>query len=315
MKPNVSPLMRNHALMIAASLALAACSGSQSTDDAQPTDATQADLLTQCTALSERTQKEANLYATMTLGGAETAEAAFLDFQRTRERWEDEDNVCARDGADVTKRMTVQQMTDAKLEQASAVGTNRILEHLAPNVDASRDFMETLFGASSTLHEDTIATAMDIDRRYRERLLTKFKETGKLGQLDDGLSTTCVFSDKKLDPNAEISNNFQFVFGGTSEVHALCRIPAPADKFGGDAGGQMTIVLDDDDDPSNGVVHRGELGTPEKWGSTQWFSGRFSMPQGAHAQSDTGYYYVWIEAVRPELGNESLVHNHFYWHR
>ena len=183
--------------------------------------------------------------------------------------------------------------------------------------DEARAFMKVVFADGEQLSDDVLNSAVDVDRRYRERLLTKFKETGKYGQLDDGLATTCIFGDAKIDPNADsgITENFKTVFTGTGEVHALCRIPAPAEKYGGDPNGQVTIVIDDDDDTANGVVHRGELGPPEKWGSTQWFSGRFSMPQGKYATKDSGYYRVFIEVVRPEMGDEKLVENSFYWHR
>lgn len=295
--------------------AATACSGGDAKPDEQATD-TSPSVLAECQAQADVANKQAEMFANVSTGSRDAMEAAYLDFQRVLERWEAEDAPCAREGADVTARMTIQQETTRALADAATRGTEKMIRFLEPNTDEARELLKTIFAHGRKQSDAVIGAATAVDRNYRQRLLTYFRESKKYGQLDEELKTTCVFGEAQIDPNAEeITENFKTVFQGKRTVHALCRIPLPANKFAGDDDGQLVIVLDDDDDPSNGVLHEGKLGTPEEWKSTQWFSGRFTMPQGPAAQKDAGVYYVRIKAARPTLGDEDLVHSWFYWHR
>ncbi len=291
------------------------CGGGEAKPDATPTEG-EASLLAQCEAQAAVANKQAEMFANVSTGSREAMEGSFVDFVRIVEQWEAPDAPCAREGASVTDRMTVQQATSAALASAETKGTEKMIRFLEPNTDEARELLKTIFAKGRKQSDAVIDAATAIDRNYRGRLLASFREHKKYGQLDDKLKTTCVFGEAAIDPNAEkITENFMSVFHGKTTVHALCRIPLPANKFAGDPDGQMVIVLDDDSDPSNGVLHEGKLGTPEEWKATQWFSGRFSIPQGAAAQMNSGYYTVSIKAARPAMGDEMLVQNWFYWHR
>lgn len=293
-----------------------ACSGGDAKPDAKPEESGTMDVLAECQAQAGVANKQAELFANVSTGSRMAMEAAYVDFVRIVEKWEAKDAPCAREGASVTDRMTIQQQTSAALTDAETKGTEKMIRFLEPNTDEARELLKTIFANGRTQSDAVIEAATTIDRNYRKRLLTFFRENKKYGQLDDKMKTTCVFGDAAIDPNAtEITENFRSLFRGALTVHALCRIPLPADKFAGDPDGQFVIVLDDDDDPANGVLHEGKLGSPEEWKSTQWFSGRFSIPQGPSAQKESGYYTVWIKAARPAMGDETLVGNSFYWYR
>jgi hypothetical protein len=299
----------------ALALSLFACSGGDKKADEQPTGDESGGVVAQCDKEAEVALKQAEMFANVTPGSIDAATAAYVDYQRVVERWQSEDNPCAAEGPDVTARMTKQKEVDKALVEAEAEGTAKLADFLSGDVDASRTFLKTVFGAGRQPSNPVLEVAHSVDRRYRERLLVKFRETEKYGQLGE-LETTCVFGTAEIDPNAEeITENFQAIFKCTDDVHALCRSPLPANKYGGDEAGTLVLILDDDDDPSNGVINEGDLGPIEKWGSTQWFSGRFSMPQGEPAKADAGYYHVWLKAKRPNMGDEVLADNVFFWHR
>jgi hypothetical protein len=298
----------------ALALLLCACSGSEKKADDQPTEQA-GDIVAQCNQAADAAAKQADMFANLTPGDIDIALAAYTDFQRVITRWEAENNPCAAEGADVTARMTRQKEVDQKLADAEAKGTATLADFLSGDVDASRKFLEAVFDAGRQPSNPVLEVAHTVDRRYRERLLAKFRETGKYGKLGE-LETTCIFATGEIDPNAEqITDNFQTIFKGKDDVHALCRSPLPANKYGGDDAGKLVVILDDDDDPSNGVINEGDLGPIEKWGSTQWFSARFSMPQGKPAKADAGHYHVWLRAKRPQMGDEALADNVFFWHR
>lgn len=295
---------------------LAACSGGETKPDDQPDEATKVSLLEQCQKEAAVAKKQAELFANVTTGSRETMEAAYTDYRRVMERWDAEGSACQQDGASVTDRMVLQKDTSKALSDAYSTGTTKMIKFLEPNTDEARELLKMVFASGRAQNDDVFEAANAIDINYRKRLHATFLETKKYGQLRDELKTTCVFGPDKIDPNAEeITLNFRSNFRGRMTVHALCRIPLPAKEYGGDPDGQLVMVLDDDDDPSNGVLHEGKLGTPEEWKTTQWFSGTFQVPQGPTAQKDAGYYYVWIKAARPNMGDETLVHNWFYWHK
>ena len=293
----------------------AACSGGDAKPDEKPDGDTSGGVLAECKAQSDVANKQAQMFANVSTGSRVAMEAAYTDFQRVLSQWEAEDAPCAREGASVTDRMTIQQQTTTALADAETKGTEKMIRFLEPNTDEARELLKTIFASGRKQTDAVIDAATAIDRKYRDRLLGAFREHKKYGQLDDKMKTTCVFNESEIDPNEEITGNFRSNFQGAMTVHALCRIPLPANKFAGDDQGQMVIVLDDDADPANGVLHEGKLGSPEEWKATQWFSGRFTIPQGPGAQTDSGYYYVWIKVVRPTMGDETLVHNWFYWHK
>ena len=306
----------SRAAALAAAILLTACGGSEKKPDSDATEQTTGDVVAQCNAHAAEAEAAATAFQTAPTGSRASMEAMYLEFIKVRASWEAEDAPCAREGAAVTDRMTIQKQTAAKLSEAEAKGTSTMIDFLSGNVDEARELLKTIFAQGRKQHETTLEAADRIDRAYRNRLQAAFKESKKLGQVADD-QTTCVFGDEgKIDPNAEeMYRNFKSVFSGATTVHAVCRIPLPAEKFGGDEGAKMVIVLDDDMDPSNGTIYEGDLGTPEQWGSTQWFSGRFEVPQGPAAQKDAGYYVVRVKAQRPTMGDEDLVHNWFYWHR
>lgn len=296
-------------------LIAAGCSGNEAKPDDKPQDSG-TNVLAECQAQAEVANKQAEMFSNVSTGSRSAMEGAYVDFQRVLDRWEAEDSPCAREGAAVTDRMAIQQKTSAALADAETKGTEKMIRFLEPNTDEARELLKTIFARGRKQTDAVIDAATAVDRNYRKRLLTYFRENKKYGQLDKDMKTTCVFGEAPIDPNAEeITENFKSVFRGALEVNALCRIPLPANKFAGDPDGKLVIVLDDDDDPSNGVLHEGDLGTPEKWGTTQWFSGRFSIPQGPSAQKESGFFHVWIKAVRPAMGDEDLVDNWFYWYR
>ena len=299
-------------------LSLAACSGGSGAT--KPTDVTAepaGDIVAECNAAAEVAKKEAELYRAVDPSTLDAARAAYSGFQRTIERWKADDAPCAREGASVTDRMATLQEVEKVLAAAEAEGTQKLVRHLEPNVDMARDFLDVVFASGRAPSDAVIEAAHSVDRRYRERLMTKFGESEKYAQLDDALATTCVFGEAAIDPQAEkITQNFKSIFAGDrTEVHALCRLPLPASKYGGDAQGKLFVVLDDDTDLSNGTVYEGDLGTPEQWKETQYFKARFDIPQGPPSRGDAGVYYVTMKVQRPQMGDETPVSNRFYWHR
>lgn len=303
----------NYRTLPLALLLTAACSGGDAKPDPTPTTA---DQLAECQAQAAIADKQAELFANVSTGSVEAMQAAYTDFVRIARAWEADDAPCVREGSNVTERMAIQRATKQKLSEAETAGTTKMVKFLEPNTDGARELLKTIFASGRTLNDTVIDAVVAIDRNYRQRLLTYFKESGKYGQLGAPEQTTCIFGDAEIDPNAEeITENFRSTFKGGTTVHALCRIPIPAENFAGDDAGQMVLVLDDDDDPSNGTLHEAKLGTPEQWGTSQLFKGRFSMPQGAAAQADAAYFTVHVVAKRPTLGDEWLVSNHFYWYR
>lgn len=302
-------------ITFAISLLLCACSGSDKKSDEQPTEDQTAGVVARCESEAEVALKQAEMFADQTPGNIDTALASYVDYQRVIADWQADDNPCAAEGPQVTNRMAKQKEVDKALAEAEGKGTATLADFLSGDVDASRKFLQTVFGAGRQPSDEVLEVAHTVDRKYRQRLLTKFKETGKYGELGE-LETTCIFGTAEIDPNAEqITENFQGIFKGKNDVHALCRSPLPASKYAGDDNGKLVVILDDDDDPANGVINEGDLGPIEKWGSTQWFSARFSMPQGEPAKADAGYYHVWLKADRPEMGDEVLADNVFFWHR
>lgn len=298
-------------------VAAAACSGAEASKTPDP-EMGGADVVAQCNAAAEVAKKEADLYRNVTPSSLDAATAAYEGFHKTITKWEAEDAPCAREGADVTARVATQQEVSKVLAEAESEGTAKLIRHLEPNVDMARDFLKVVFASGRKPSDTVIDAATSVDRRYRERLMTKFNETKKLGQLDDKLATTCIFGDMEIDPKVEpIRDNFKSIFSGKTEVNVLCRLPLTADKYGGDPGGKFVLVLDEDDDPNNGTVAEVDLGAPEKWSTSQYFKGRFTMPQGKafDTKADAGYYHVWLTARRPKMGDESPAHNWFYWHR
>ncbi len=300
----------------ASAMALVACgSGKAAEKQVDGNETAEMSLLQQCQMLAVETTERASLYAGVVPQSVEQATAEFGKFRKAVEAWEDEKSACRDEGADVTERMALVQGTDPAIAQAEKAGTTRLIAYLEPNVDEAREFLKLVFDAGRPLPDEVVTAAHDVDRKYRDRLMKKFGETKKLGQLDDELKTTCVFAKQELDPNAELTENFVSIFQGPGDVHALCRAPLDADKYAGDPEGQMVFVLDDDADPSNGVLHEGKMGSPEEWKTSRYFKARFQVPQGDPARVDSGYYYVWLEVRRPKLGDEKLAHNWFYWHR
>lgn len=302
---------------VALTLLLTACGGAKANETADTTAQPAGDVVAECEASAEVAKKEAALFRDVTPSNLDSAIAAYNGMQRSLERWSAEDAPCAREGASVTDRMAVQQEVEKELAAAQAEGTAKLVRHLEPNVDAARDFLDVVFASGRAPSDTVLDAAHSVDRRYRERLMTKFREAKAYGQLDDALQTTCIFAETEIDPQVEaITENFKSIFEGKrTEVHAVCRLPLPANKYGGDAQGKLMVVLDDDADLNNGTIYEGDLGAPEKWNETRYFKARFDIPQGPAARKDAGVYYVTMKAQRPQMGNETLVSNRFYWHR
>lgn len=307
--------MKRSLLALSASLTFGACAttppAAEDTDPAAAAD----DVVAECERAARKAAAEADLFANVTPSTLEASSAAYAGFLDTLATWEDEDSPCKREGAEVTERMAVSQDVSKKLIEAEKSGTSKLIRHLEPNVDMAMEFLKIVFDAGRPPSTEVLDAAHSVDRRYRERLMVKFREHEKYGQMGE-LETTCIFSKEEIDPTQkEITENFVHIFQGRSEVHALCRSPLAAEKYGGDPDGKLVIILDDDADPNNGIVYEGDLGTAEQWKTSQYFRGRFEVPQGEPAKHDAGYYTVRLKAKRPAMGDEDLASGHFYWHR
>ncbi len=303
--------------LVALSLCIG-CSGAPEVDDVAKDGVNNATSsvndLAACQAAATEARAKIEMLNTSNPTNGSNAAAVYRQFDAARTAWEASSAPCETEGADVMERAKLASDVNKEFKSASADYTERTARALQDKPEDAWAFIEGRFATGREISDGASEAAKDIALPLNQAKLAKFKEHKKLGKIDKEFATTCVFSNEKIDPNQPPELNFTTVFSG-KQVHAVCRLPLPASKYAGDANGQIFLMLDNDKDLANGVVSEGNLGTVEKWKETQYFTGRFSMPQGLEAPKDkAAYYHVTVLIKRPELGDETAVQGGFVWY-
>ena len=253
------------------------------------------------------------------LENAPTSDLSFADYRKmasAHAAWSAENHPCTAEGPEVTERARTAGETRAMLERAEQSYVISKLDSLVAQgkLEAARELMVLRFAQGRAVESELQAASYSLSKSYAKMLNEAFEASGKSAQFEDDLKTTCIFSRTEFDPqNTPVEDHHASVFGGKGTVYALCRLPLPASKYGGDPNGMVKLVIDTDENDANGVLAETNLGAISKYKESQYFRGRFPIPQGIGTDELSAYYHVRVKLERPEMGDESPVGNGFWW--
>ena len=293
-------------------LALTACGSTPSTDIADEM-VPPRDLVGDCqSAKAESTAVGAKL---ATVPATDTAFGDYRRFLTIRATWDDANHACEAQGTGITERARIAVDTRKTLDSDEATYVSRATVALvqADKVEAARELLMLRFQSGRKLDSDQQDAAYQMSTLYNNRLSDAFQTSKTYAEMGE-LETTCIFSRQQFDPaNDQLAKHHASVFGGEGDVHALCRLPLPASKYGGDAATRLTVVLDTDQNTSNGFVNEQDLGPVDDWKETRFFRARFSVPQGVRRDIGSAYYHVRLKVDRTSGDDEIPVSNSFWW--
>ena len=277
----------------------------------------------QDTVLLARCKDEAaqmNVQTEALRGAAEAGTA--VDWTRMEAQlqgWHVESHACLTDGPDAVQRRAIHKQQSKALHQAlyQAAAKRAATLQASGQPQQAWDTLRWAYihGAERDEELQDLATGVEA-ARVRAQLATFVEQEG-YGKLSDK-EAVCIFAKDPIDPTSdEIVGSFQYVFEDRVDVHALCRTPRPVDEYAVDGDGELVLVLRRDDVTGrlSHEVAEVKLGTLGKWPDTQYFRGRFSMPQGITPDTQRSYYHVTMELRRPGKAPQQLTEGGFLWHR
>lgn len=224
--------------------------------------------------------------------------------------WNADDHVCLQEGAQVMERLKAHQSTASEFEQADEAMQARLAPEFVARPNAS-DYFDTFFAGGVKPVATVRESAFNVAKAAHDADYKAFQAHGWGTTSEDG-ATTCVTSNDPFEPTGDVEPQMLKIFAGKTDVHVLCRLPVDASTFGGDDGGTLRIELHQGDwkgEPVTAV----DLGKPEKWGKTRFFTARFAVPLSSTREAET--YHVELVARRPAMGDERIVGTTFWWHR
>jgi len=290
-------------------LIIAGCSSAPVVEDSEA----EMSLSAQCEAAAQEFEARGTRL-TGTAGNSTSAYVnAFKEFQTVRETLK-AGHPCQTEGPDVVARNQTFQSLKSKGAQVSEDATITALQAAGADLDATATVLKTRFASGDPPQDIVRRMATDYSQTYGNRLWAEFQNSKRYADMGEA-GTTCIFARQELDPQREMEKLYASIFGGPGDVHALCRVPLPASRFSGDPNGTIEIVLDNDEDLTNGTLATVKLGSIENFKETQYFRARFALPH-AQAYQDklkSAYYHVSVRFARPEMGDEVPVSNGFFW--
>jgi hypothetical protein len=227
--------------------------------------------------------------------------------------WRADAHPCAAPGPKVSMRAQTRDDVVGELEQAADASAARSVAALkGAELSGALSLLAARYATGEAASPALKEAASGATQANEIRLFELFeanKAWAKTGEAASAVS--CVFGRAAIDPKTPPSKDIFTLFEGKTDVHVLCLIPLPADKWAGDPAGQVVMELSANGAKSAAVM---ELGPPEKWANTRYFRGRFGLPQGV-GNASTAAYSVSLFMRRPKLGDESLSTGSFFWHK
>lgn len=308
-------------IFVCLSVTALACSGAPEKSDQSAVDGSDAVSDMSEPGLVEACQNAATEATALvqSLENSPASDVSFSDYRRmvsAHAKWNAENHPCTAEGPEVTERAKTAASTKKKLDVAQEVYVSSKVQELvdAGKLDAARELLVLRFSQGRRVSSELQSASYAMSNAYGELLKKAFASSGQSAQFEDDLETTCIFSRTEFDPqNKPVEDHHASVFGGKGTVYALCRLPLPAEKYAGDPNGEVKLVIDTDDDDSNGVLSETSLGKIAKYKQSRYFRGRFPVPQGIGTDELSAYFHVRIKLERPEMGNETPVGNGFWW--
>jgi hypothetical protein len=298
-------------------LLLVACGGAEKTaDKAAVKEAAQAsaDALPAACEDSAKLAREAITAETAAPAPSTPSDAStrYNVLATLHKSWKAEAHPCSAPGPKVTERAQIaDELIAALANAADGVVVRGVNAMKGSDLPAALALLTTRYSTGDPAGDTLRAAASDVTRAHEDQLFAAFEANKAWARTGEAAgAVTCIFGQAAFDPKAPPTRSFNALFEGKTDVHALCLIPLPADKWAGDPQGQVVMEL-----RANGeVAAELELGPPEKWANTRYFRGRFGMPQGIKTAS-TAAYSATLIMRRPKLGTESLSTGVFFWQR
>jgi hypothetical protein len=292
-------------------LSLIACGGGEAAKKDSANNATAQGVVAACDTRAADARAAIERASTVNPSMASEFSKFYSDWRTTFAAWDADDHPCLMEGAGVMDRLATHKEVARELEEADDSMQNRIAPAFVSKPDAVA-FFDVLFAGGDKPADKARRAAFNVAKVQQNAHFEAFGEHG-WATLDADGTTTCTTSSDPIDPTGDVKPQMLNVFESEIDVHVLCRLPVDAASFGGDEGGQLTIELTKSNDWKSDPVTAVELGKPEKWGKTRFFTARFRVPLKSTRNAET--YRVNLVARRPTMGDEKVVGTSFWWFR